>query len=144
MSKPDYLYLIKTVDVKKVLLVTTVETIDGVTMYEGKICDVLNHYTPPIDMDEVLSYIQKSSRSKRKCKTAIDHLGNEYLNTSEMCQAYGINIATFYHRMKSGSSLEQALTRSASKGTPNMDHLENQYNSQAEMAQAYTFTNKIR
>ncbi len=44
-----------------------------------------------------------------------DHLGNEYKTKSEMAEAYGLDLKLLYYRIKSGWSLEKALT------TPKVD-----------------------
>lgn len=84
---------------------------------------------------------QKSGQMQKN--TVVDHLGNEYDSTLEMCQAYGIRVDTFKYRLKHGSTLAQALTRVPSMVTTNIpcqDHLGNQYNSQTDMARAYGLT----
>lgn len=86
---------------------------------------------------------RKPNPVKKPKDTVVDHLGNEYASTLEMCQAYGIRVDTFKYRLKHGSSLEEALTRTPSMITTNIpcqDHLGNHYNSQAEMARAYGLT----
>lgn len=86
---------------------------------------------------------KKSETPKKPENSIIDHLGNQYGSTLEMCQAYGIRVDTFKYRMKHGSSLEEALTRVPSMVTTNIpcqDHMGNQYISQAEMARAYGLT----
>ena len=105
-----------------------------------------NGYT----LEEALTTpVSKSSPSKGnkpkpvKPKPVTDHLGNEYPGKKEMCQAYGIRVGTFNQRIKSGKSLEEALTRTPSMITTNIpcqDHLGNCYNSQVEMARAYGLT----
>lgn len=75
-----------------------------------------------------------------------DHKGNTYASTKEMCDAYGLRVDTFKSRIKSGKSLEEALTRTPSMVTTNkpcQDHLGNQYNSQIEMARAYGLTKDL-
>ena len=72
-----------------------------------------------------------------------DHLGNVYSDLKGMCQAYGIRVDTFKSRLKTGKTLEEALTRTPSMVTTNIpcqDHLGNHYISQAEMARAYGLT----
>lgn len=87
---------------------------------------------------------EKQPKPEKKSKnTVVDHLGNEYSSTLEMCKAYGIRVDTFKYRLKHGSTLEQALTRTPSMVTTNIpcqDHLGNQYISQTEMARAYGLT----
>ncbi len=44
---------------------------------------------------------------------ATDHLGNGYPSDRDMCRAHGVPCNTFYQRLKSGMTLEQALTKKA-------------------------------
>lgn len=49
---------------------------------------------------------------KRNSKTQKweDHLGEVYNSKSKMCRAWGVSVGVYDNRLKSGSSLEQALT----------------------------------
>lgn len=78
-----------------------------------------------------------------------DHLGNEYKSMTDMCMHYGISGSTFYHRLKSGWSIEDALTtpiRECEKKCT--DHLGNRYDSIVEMCEYYgidsqTFSSRV-
>ena len=43
-----------------------------------------------------------------RCK---DHLGREYASIKEMCDAWRIDTGTFFYRIRTGMSLEEALTK---------------------------------
>ncbi len=80
-----------------------------------------------------------------------DHLGNKFNTQKDMCTAYGIDGSTFRSRIKSGLSLEEALTRGFIKPSSKecYDHLGNRYNSILEMCDAYgidgsTFRSRIK
>ena len=67
-----------------------------------------------------------------KCK---DHLGNEYNSVKEMCQHWGISQANYLYRIKSGLSVNEALTnRVRSRGVVE-DHLGNRFNSVEDMCE---------
>lgn len=62
----------------------------------------------------------------KRTKACTDHLGQEFPSKKEMCEAWGLRVGTFEKRLKSGFTLEEALTRDPSiKGvtpTPVTDH----------------------
>jgi len=41
----------------------------------------------------------------------IDHKGKEFRDQCTMCKHYGVRVATFSHRIRTGWSLEDALTK---------------------------------
>jgi hypothetical protein len=93
-----------------------------------------------------------------------DHLGNEYDNQKLLCEAYGINDATFRRRLKMGWSMENVLTTpvqntevetrgceqiSGQVDKKYIDHLGNEYLSQKDMCNAYdidpsTFRDRLK
>ena len=113
---------------------------EALTGKRKKLVQPSSHNPPSASKHET----KKGNELPKKAKNAvIDHLGNEYGSTLEMCRAYGIRVDTFKYRLKRGSTLEDALTRVPSMVTTNIpcqDHLGNQYISQAEMARAYGLT----
>lgn len=77
-----------------------------------------------------------------------DHLGNAYKSEYAMCRHYGVNWSTFRDRMRSGWSLEQALTQKSrtdvsiergfrKKNGCYLDHLENPYTSIRTMCKCW-------
>ena len=58
-----------------------------------------------------------------------DHLGNEYKTKSEMAEAYGIDIKLLYYRLKTGWSLEKALTTPVTKNTGSVEASKNNISS---------------
>ena len=78
-----------------------------------------------------------------------DHLGNTYSSIRKMCDAYGINHATYQCRIKQGWSQKDALTIKPgsilfNKGSSRTvsDHLGNRYASMAEMCRAYNIPSR--
>ena len=61
------------------------------------------------DLERCLTHPLDSSHSRNHGKICHDHLGNEYSSTQEMLRAYGVNSVTYYHRIKAGCTVEQAL-----------------------------------
>lgn len=58
-----------------------------------------------------LGFSQKDALEKpMQDKTVKDHLGNTYKNTAEMAKAYGLNSNALKHRLRSGWTIEKALT----------------------------------
>ncbi len=47
---------------------------------------------------------------KRRINTCFDHLGNKYINETEMCKAYGIKHSTYSCRRNKGMTVKDALT----------------------------------
>jgi hypothetical protein len=91
----------------------------------------------------------KDALITKKCeKTAnaikcIDHLGNEFNSMTAMCRYYNVSYKAFRERIRSGRSLEQALTdESKSNGYRKrpVDHLGNKYYSYEEMCLAYNIS----
>ena len=146
MSVADYLYLIKTVEDNKLQLVTKVDIVDGVTMSEGRICAVLKRYTPPVDMVEALSDIQKFSATvpsvvkqigkKTSGKIYTDHIGNEFETVFQLCAYYKISESKYRSRLTNGWTQEEALT-GVRKKKQATDHLGNVFDSKTEMCQFY-------
>ena len=68
-----------------------------------------------------------------------DHNGVEYPTMTAMAEAYGKNVTSVASRLKSGWTVEDALTKDiAKKSTEEVkDHLGNVYTSKTEMAEAY-------
>ena len=68
-----------------------------------------------------------------------DHNGVEYPTMTAMAEAYGKNVTSVASRLKSGWTVEDALTKDiAKKSTEEVkDHLGNVYMSKTEMAEAY-------
>lgn len=68
-----------------------------------------------------------------------DHNGVEYPTMTAMAEAYGKNVTSVVSRLKSGWTVEDALTKDiAKKSTEEVkDHLGNVYTSKTEMAEAY-------
>lgn len=64
-----------------------------------------------------------------------DHLGNEFESQKAMCECWRINTTTFINRIKSGYSLEEALTQPcrSDKYRPCEDHLGNKFDSVKDM-----------
>ena len=109
--------------------------------YGIKVFTFQNRLKRGLTLEEALTSEVRYARNNNHPET--DHLGNVYSDIKEMCKAYGIRVDTFKARLKSGKSLEEALTRVPSKITTNIpckDHLGNQYLSQTEMARAYGLT----
>ncbi len=78
---------------------------------------------------------------------AIDHLGNAYLNREDMCEHYGIDVGTFYSRIGSGRTIEEALTTPIADvcmraNKPCQDHLGNEFCSIREMCKHYRIKEK--
>lgn len=142
MSNSKYLYLIKTVDDNKVQLVSAIESNDGVTMFEGRICAVLKRYTPPIDMTAAMLDMQKFSGMvlppvrQNKSKICKDHLGNEFANIFQMCSYYRVSESKYRSRIAHGWTLEEALT-GIRKHKQVTDHLGNVFDSKSDMCQFY-------
>lgn len=101
-----------------------------------------------MSLEEALTTPLADSTKGKTCK---DHLGNEYISLSAMCEAYGVKANTFHSRIKSGMSLEEALT---TPSTPlvdipeRTDHLGNTYSSRVAMCKAWgmdinTFTGRL-
>lgn len=56
--------------------------------------------------------LEKSLTNKfRKRKGVYDHLGREFSTASEMCKHWGVRFTTYKRRLKTGYSLEEALTK---------------------------------
>lgn len=56
--------------------------------------------------------LEKSLTNKlRKRKGVYDHLGQEFSSASEMCKHWGVRFTTYKRRLKTGYSLEEALTK---------------------------------
>ena len=74
-----------------------------------------------------------------------DHLGNEYKNFTEMCQAYGKSLETVNARLNRGWTLEDALTIpiDETKCLKSVDHLGNEYDTFSKMCQAYKKGHRI-
>ncbi|MBR3468211.1 MAG: hypothetical protein IKH28_00705 [Lachnospiraceae bacterium] len=67
-----------------------------------------------------------------------DHLGNRYNSISEMCKKYGIDRTTYSRRVKTGWSVEDALTLPAKPVyTDTYDHNGQKYRSETKMCQAH-------
>lgn len=60
-------------------------------------------------------------------KKCYDHLGNEYRSERAMCAAHKIDSCTYRDRIKSGMTVEQALTRKT-RNCPNLEKLIKQEN----------------
>ncbi len=77
-----------------------------------------------------------------------DHLGNKYKSIEDMCTHYSINPSTYKFRIKSGLSVENALTAPINKKTC-IDHLGNVFDSLNKMCGFYginanTYKTRIR
>lgn len=56
--------------------------------------------------------LEKSLTNKlRKRRGVYDHLGREFSTASEMCKYWGVRFTTYKRRLKTGYSLEEALTK---------------------------------
>lgn len=86
--------------------------------------------------------LEKALTTKRngidkKKKECTDHLGNKFKSKTEMCEYYGVNIATLGSRLESGYSLEEALTKKHRLIEEVEDHLGNKYESVKSLCEAY-------
>lgn len=76
----------------------------------------------------------------RVAKGAVDHKGNQYPTIKEMCEFYGVSVATYKYRLAQGWTLEAALTDPLNPGAARKeveDHKGTKYASVAEMCKAY-------
>ena len=69
---------------------------------------------------------------EKKGKEIEDHLGMKYSSITEMCKVYGVDLHVYLGRIKSGYSMEEALTEKKV-----YDHKGNEYSSVTEMCEAY-------
>ena len=73
-----------------------------------------------------------------RSKKCVDHLGNAYSSEKEMCAAWKVKRVTYRNRIRSGRTVEEALTGSKrKKGNRCTDHLGNEYPSEAAMCAAW-------
>lgn len=95
------------------------------------------------NLEDALTKPVNSSVTK---KNVIDHKGVQYGSVTEMCDAYGVRVATYKYRRERGWDVEQALTTPLNsgpiappkeKGVLHFDHKGNGYHSKAEMCKAY-------
>lgn len=73
-------------------------------------------------------------------KKTVDHLGNEYISETKMCDYYNINPATYRSRIRNGWTKEDALTKNTRDININptfIDHLGNVYKDQQTMCKHY-------
>ena len=142
MDATSFLFLIKTIEDNKVQITTNIEEKEGVVYSEGKICAVLKRYTPPIDMMEAFSDIQKYSRVKTAAginkygKVFQDHLGNVFDSIFQMCSYHSVSVAKYNSRINRGWSIEEALTGEREKKKV-FDHLGNEFDTKSDMCQHY-------
>lgn len=74
---------------------------------------------------ECLATKERKPRSiKPKLNITVDHIGNKYKSTAEMCKAYGVSEQRFRYRWESGHDLRGCLT-----GEFVVDHLNNGFRS---------------
>lgn len=80
---------------------------------------------------------------KKKVK---DHLGNDFPSIKAMYEAWGIDEGTYYYRIRTGRTLEEALTgkgcepprgRREASCKPVKDHLGNEFSSEKEMCEEW-------
>lgn len=90
--------------------------------------------------------LTKPSGSGIPPKKVVDHNGTQFDSVTEMCNTYGLRVATYKYRLNHGCDMEQALTtplNSESVAPPkekvylHFDHKGNGYHSKAEMCKAY-------
>ena len=93
--------------------------------------------------------LEQALTEPKQQTTIKDHKGRTYKNMREMCREYHIPVKRFSDRIKSGMSLEQALTEPNKHFKKCKDHLGNEYDSVSEMASHYglplsTLINRMR
>ena len=66
-----------------------------------------------------------------------DHKGNRFSSVSQMCKAYGVSDSYYYSHLRTGSTMEEALTI---PDTIVHDHLGNGYNTYLDMCNHYGIT----
>ena len=71
--------------------------------------------------------------SKKECK---DHLGNIYSSIADMCRFYKLTPDAYKQRIKSGWSVERALTESTDRYSCK-DYLGNTFSSEVKMCEHY-------
>ena len=81
-------------------------------------------------------------------KKVVDHLGNEFESTDLMCTYWGISRGTYDNRIRSGLSIEEALTKSTiSKTKPKAiktyDHLGNGFGSISAKCRYWKISDKV-
>ena len=66
---------------------------------------------------------------------SVDHLGNEFVNQTEMCDYWHVNVSTYQGRIAKGHSIEEALTGIGIKCRTKQcfDHEGNKFNNLSEM-----------
>lgn len=69
-----------------------------------------------------------------------DHLNNCYPNIGEMCKAYNRSVQTFYHRLRRGMSLKEALTGEADHSNKIPDGFGNNSYNMVELASKYNIS----
>lgn len=77
---------------------------------------------------------RKKEDYKMTKRSVVDHKGNVYNNVLEMCNAYNLKKVTFYHRKKSGWSLEECLWGRESYVE---DHVGNRFSTLKDMCKYY-------
>ena len=74
----------------------------------------------------------------------VDHLNNKYPSITAMCKHYGITSSLYHSRIKSGKSIEYALTTSVTRNPPNSktitDHKGNTFKSVSAMCKYWNMT----
>lgn len=88
---------------------------------------------------------------RKKNKKYIDHTGQIFNSTAEMCKHWGVNINTFYARRLKNWSLKECLETPTeiARGKKIADHLGQEFNSHSEMCEHWNipftiFDNRMR
>ena len=70
-------------------------------------------------------------------KKIIDHLGNEFSSTAELCKHYNISKKLYQSRKKAGWNIEKILTTPHKNTKTTTDHFGNTYKNQHQMCKEY-------
>lgn len=71
----------------------------------------VRQYAQANNIGESCAYItNRQTRKPMNYECCLDHLGNWYATVADMCSQYNINKTTYYTRLRSGRSKEEALT----------------------------------
>lgn len=81
------------------------------------------------NLDEILT---------KKVRGVTDHTGRQFRCTSEMCRHWGVPFQTYNHRIKTGMSIEMALTKPGrKKNNILIDPIGNVFNDMEELCDAW-------
>lgn len=103
-------------------------------------------------LEQALAPSKKEIHKKliKKSKNKVeDHLGNKYSSIKEMCLVYNITYSAFRKRIRSGMTLEDALTTKKDtkikkvKGKKCIDHLGKEYASIKDLCDAYGINRQL-